>query len=221
MYSTQTVQEKYKRQAKRYDFAIFYIYRLIGLRIETYRRRAVDLLRLKPGDRVVDLGCGTGLSFPLIVARIGPQGRLIGVDLTPEMLECAQARVEEAGWNNVELIQSDIADYGFPQGINAVFSTGAFGFVSEYDRVVEKVSRALVPGGRLVIVDGKRSERWPPWLFKLFVWLSRPFGVTPDYFAHPCWESVERYFQESTIEEMYGGLIYISSGTAASPPVEH
>lgn len=215
MFSTQDIKEKYRRHAKRYDFAI-QPYRLIGLRIESYRLRAVELLRLKRGDAVVDLGCGTGLNFDLIIKQIGPKGRLIGVDLSPEMLACALERSERSGFNNLELVQADIADYDFPEGVNAVLSTGAFGYVTEYDRVIEKISQALGQDGRLVILDGKLPERWPLWLFRLFVWLSRPFGVTAAYFSHPCWETVDRFFQEVEFEERYRGLMYISSGTAAS-----
>lgn len=216
MFSTQEVQDKYRRQAKRYDFAV-QLYRLLGLHIESYRVRAVELLQLRKGDRVVDLGCGTGLNFPLIIERIGSSGRLIGVDLTPEMLECAGQRVEHAGWKNVELVESDIATYDFPDALNGVLSTGVFGYVAEYERVIEAAAQALVPGGKLVIVDGKQSQSWPSWLFKLFACVSRPFGVTPEYFRHPCWKSVERCFPETTFEEMYGGLLYISSGTTDLP----
>lgn len=216
MLAKQEIQAAYQRQAKHYDFAVL-LYRLIGLRIETYRSRAVELLRLKPGDRVVDLGCGTGLNFPHVIERIGPQGRLIGVDLSSKMLANARERAEQEGWSNIELVQSDMATYAFPQGINGVLSTGAFGFVPEYERVIENALRALVPGGRLVIADGKRPERWPSWLLRLFVWVSRPFGLTFDYFdAHP-WESVDRLFKETAFEESYGGLLYISSGSAPQP----
>jgi demethylmenaquinone methyltransferase/2-methoxy-6-polyprenyl-1,4-benzoquinol methylase len=193
MFSTQDIKAKYRRQAKRYDFAV-QLYRLLGLRIKAYRLRAVELLRLTRGDCVVDLGCGTGLNFDLLIERIGPEGRLIGVDLSPDMLAGARERAQRSGWSNIEFVQSDIAAYDFPEGINAVLSTGAFGYVTEYARV-------------------KAPERWPLWLFKLFVRLSRPFGVTTEYFDHPCWEPVERFFQEVQFEERYGGLMYISSGT--------
>lgn len=213
MLAKQEIEAAYQRQAKRYDFAVL-LYRLIGLRIETYRSRAVELLQLKRGDFVIDLGCGTGLNFPHVMEQIGPQGRLIAVDLSAKMLAGAAERIEREGWNNIELVQSDMATYEFPQGINGVLSTGAFGFVPEYRRVIEEAARALVPGGRLVIVDGKRPEHWPLWLLRLFVWVSRPFGLTFDYFnTHP-WEAVERLFQDTAFEEMYGGLLYISAGTA-------
>ncbi len=213
MLSKQEVQSMYQSGAKYYDFTTL-LYRLIGLRMKAYRSHAVRLLHLKRGDFVVELGCGTGLNFPLLIEQIGPEGRLVGVDLTPKMLECAQERVEHTGWKNVELVQSDIAAYDFPEGVNGVLATGVFGYVAEYDSVIRAASHALVPGGRLVILDGKEPERLPSWLFEIVLRLGRPFGFTRDYFkVHP-WESIERFFQETAFQEMYGGMIYISSGTA-------
>ncbi len=211
--SRQKVQAMYQSGAKHYDYTV-QLYRLIGLPMETCRSRAVKLLRLQRGDTVVELGCGTGLNFPRLIEQIGPQGRLIGVDMTPEMLVRAREKVERSGWNNVELVQSDIAVYEFPEAVNGVLSTGVFGYIAESDRLIEAVSHALAPGGRLAIVDGKQPERLPSWLFKVVLWLARPFGVTRDYFDRHTWESVERHFQKSTFEQMYGGMLYISSGTA-------
>ncbi|MFQ5755901.1 MAG: class I SAM-dependent methyltransferase [Acidiferrobacterales bacterium] len=214
--SKKEIQARYERGAKHYDFVLQF-YRLIGLRIVAYRRRVVELLRLKREDCVVDLGCGTGLNFPLLIEQIGSQGRVIGVDLSTEMLARARERAERAGWCNIELVQSDMAAYEFPHGVNGVLSTGAFGFVPEYERVIKRALHALAPHGRLVILDGKWPERWPFWLLKLFVWLSRPYGLTFEYFDRHPWESVEHSFEEPAMEQMYGGLLYISSGTAPSP----
>ncbi len=212
----QKIQAMYQSGARRYDLFVK-IYLLIGFRMESCRMRAVKLLRLQEGDCVVELGCGTGLNFGCIIEQIGPQGRLTGVDLTPGMLECARERVEHFGWKNVELIQSDIAEYTFPEGISRVLSTGVFGFVAEHDRVIEAAWHAIVPGGRLVIMDCKQPERMPLWLLKPFVRLGRPFGLTFDYLQHHPWESVESHFQETALEKMYGDMVYISSGTASLP----
>lgn len=215
--SKQAVEVAYQGQAKNYDSAMK-LYKLAGLRMDEYRARAVALLRLKRGDCVVDLGCGTGLSFPLLVQEIGPEGQLIGVDVSAAMLACAQERIERSHWNNVRLIHRDIAEYDFPERVNAALSIGVFGYVPERDRVLERIAHNLVPGGRVVIVDGKRPDRWSRWLFKLFVWCSSPFGLTEAYFDNHTWKSVERFFQDTTFEEVYGGLLYISSGTAVPPP---
>ena len=212
--SKHDVEAVYQRYARKYDFAVN-LYRLIGLRIEHYRSRAVDLLRLKRGDCVIDLGCGTGLNFPYLINRIGPEGRLIGVDISSEMLACAQQKVDAAKWRNVQLIHTDLTAYDFPNGAKGVLSTGVFGYIIERDAVIDKIAKALFPGGRIAIVDGKRPERWPTSLFNLYVRLASPFGVTPEYFDGRTWEIVERYFHETTFEEMYGGLVYIASGTAS------
>jgi demethylmenaquinone methyltransferase/2-methoxy-6-polyprenyl-1,4-benzoquinol methylase len=104
--SKEEIRSSYETGAKYYDFAVR-LYGLIGIR-KAYRLRAVKLLRLQRGDCVVELGCGTGLNFPLILEQIEPEGRLIGVDLSPKMLAYARERVERAGWKNIELVQSDI-----------------------------------------------------------------------------------------------------------------
>jgi demethylmenaquinone methyltransferase/2-methoxy-6-polyprenyl-1,4-benzoquinol methylase len=207
------IRSSYETGAKYYDFAVW-LYGLIGIR-KAYRLRAVKRLGLQRGNCVVELGCGTGLNFPPIIEQIESEGRLIGVDLSPKMLVYARERVERAGWKNIELNQSDIVAYNFPEGVNGVLSIGVFGYITDYDRVIKAASHALVSDGRLAIMDGKRPERLPSWVFNLIVRLSRSFGVTSDYFDKRTWESVERYFRETTFEQMYGGMLYISSGTAA------
>ncbi len=146
--------------------------------------------------------------------KVGPEGWLIGVDLTPGMLDIARKRVGRYGWKNVELIQKDITVYDFPGKMNGVIATGLFGYIPEYDRVIKKISQSLVPGGHLVILDGKQPENLPSWLFKIVLKLGGPFGYTPEYFNVRPWESVRRYFEETSFDTMYGGMIYILSGTA-------
>ena len=211
--SRQEIEVMYQSGAKHYDFTTI-LFKLIGLRMKAYRSLAIKKLSLQRGDCVIELGCGTGLNFPFLMEQIGPEGRLIGVDLTPGMLDIARVRVERSGWKNVELIQSDIAAYDFPEGANGVLATGLFGYIPEYDRVIKTASESLVPGGHLSILDGKRPENLPAWLFKIVLKLGGPFGYTPEYFNVRPWESVKRYFKEISFETHYGGMIYILSGTA-------
>lgn len=212
-FSIKQVTTIYQRWAKNYDLVVR-LYALVGFRFRAYRSRAVELLHLSEGDHVIDLGCGTGLNFPLILTEIGPKGRLIGVDLSAEMLAYASRRVESSGWINVELVESDMAAYVFPHNINGVIITGAIGYVEEYDGVIRSAREALTPGGRLVILDGREPERWPSWLIRLFLWLTAPFGVSHEYLGRETRESVEHYFQETSYEEFYGGAIYLLSGAA-------
>jgi ubiquinone/menaquinone biosynthesis C-methylase UbiE len=213
MISRQEVQAMYQSGAKHYDFTTI-LFRLIGLRMKAYRSLAIRKLALQRGNCVIEFGCGTGLNFPFLMEQIGSEGRLIGVDLTPGMLDIARARVNRSGWKNVQLIQSDIAAYDFPEGVDGVLATGIFGYISEYDHVIKTASRSLAPGGQLSILDGKQPVNLPSWLFKIVLKLGGPFGYTPEYFNVRPWESVERYFKETSFETRYGGMIYILSGTA-------
>ncbi len=83
--SRDEVWASYQSKAKYYDFALR-LYGLLGIRT-TYRRLAIGKLNLKPGDRVVELGCGTGINFPFIMEKIGSTGRLTGIDFSSAMLE--------------------------------------------------------------------------------------------------------------------------------------
>ncbi len=109
----------YRKRAKYYDFTAN-LYYLFGFREQAYRKKAVVALTLMPGDVVVEIGCGTGLNFHLLQNVIGPNGKIIGVDMTDEMLKQAQQRVEENGWSNVELVKSDAAIFQFPLEIDGV-----------------------------------------------------------------------------------------------------
>jgi len=210
--SKQKIENAYQKNAKYYDFALKVFYPLIGLKIGEYRKKAVNYLALKEGDIVVDLGCGTGLCFPLLMEKIGSNGKLIGVDISSEMLSIAEDKVKSASWDNVDLINSDIEMFEFPDEINAVISTGVFGYLEEREKVLEKINKSLLNNGKVVIVDGKKPERWPSFLFKLFVKLSKSYGLTDSYFDNNTPDLVSRLFKNVILEDMYGGLLYITSG---------
>lgn len=209
--SKRGVVDLYRERAARYDLTSR-LYWLIGFPIDRYRRLAVRALDLRPGDTVVDLACGTGLNFPRIEERIGASGRLIGVDLTDAMLERARERVEREGWTNVELVRSDMAEYGFPEAVDGVLSTAAITLVPEYDAVIRRAVEALSTGGRISILDFKEPEGAPEWMVRLMVAVGRPFGVSRDLADRHPWESVARSLPEHAMVELYGGFAYVVVG---------
>lgn len=146
----------YRRRAKRYDFTAN-LYYLLGFREWKYRKKAIAALALRPGDTVVELGCGTGLNFGLFESAIGPDGKIIGVDLTDAMLDGARARVTRGGWSNVKLAQRDAGQYEFPSRVNGIISTFALMLVPEFDDVIKRGAQAISPGRRLVVADLKMS----------------------------------------------------------------
>ena len=209
--SKEEVRRLYRRTARFYDAALW-MYRLTGA--DRHRKLAVAALGAGRGDTVVDLGCGTGANLPLLRDAVGSSGRVIGVDLTDAMLERARRRIEHAGWENVELVEADLAGYTIPRGAAGALATFALEMVPEYDAVIRGVAEALPPGRRLVLYGLKRPERWPRWLVRLGISLNRPFGVSEEYAALRPWESLRRHLREVEYREFYAGAAYLSVGVA-------
>lgn len=209
--SPKETKELYRKRARRYALTAR-LYWLVGFRYTAYRRIAVAALGLAPGDTVVELGCGTGENFPLLRAAVGPQGRVIGVDLTDAMLREARERVRAAGWDNVELVESDVAAYVFPSEVDGVISTYALTLSPAYDDVIHRARQALPPGKRMVVLDFKRPCGWPLWALELWLPLVRPFGVTLDLAERHPWESIGRDFSSLRMSEHYRGLVYVATG---------
>ena len=209
--SLDVMADLYRRRARFYDYSANFYY-LIGFREYAYRRQAVAALGLKPGDTVVEIGCGTGLNFSLLQASVGATGRVIGVDLTDAMLEQARQRVAAHGWRNVELVQSDAAEYTFPAKVDGILSTFAISLSPEYDRIIQRGAAALVAGKRYVILDLKKPDGVPSWLVKLGVTITRPFGVTEDQIHRHPWASMDKYLANMSVKDLYFGFAYLAVG---------
>lgn len=204
-------RDLYRKRAKRYDQSVK-IYPLLGFDMARYRQNTISALALSAGDVVVELGCGTGLNFGYVQQAIGPQGRLIGVDLTDAMLDVARDRVARERWTNVDLVQADLAEWQFPEGVSAVYSTLALTLAPEYDAIIERAARALRPGGTLAVLDMKEPAGWPAWLVRFAAWLNRPFGVSVELADRHPWESIRQYLTETQYEEYYFGALYLCAG---------
>ncbi|RJQ85061.1 MAG: methyltransferase domain-containing protein [Desulfobacteraceae bacterium] len=204
----------YHERAQHYDLTAN-LYYLFGLREFAYRKKAVQALSLKPGDTVVELGCGTGLNFHFLQKKISPHGQIIGVDLTGAMLAKARQRARRNRWNNINLVQSDAASFGFPQRVDGVLSTFALTLVPEYDRVIQNCASALPAGKRCVILDFKKPEHWPNWLIQTYARLTKPFGVTLDLAERHLCKSVRSHMDLIDFKEFYFGAIYICVGAPA------
>jgi demethylmenaquinone methyltransferase/2-methoxy-6-polyprenyl-1,4-benzoquinol methylase len=207
----ETIRGLYRKRAGWYDFSANAYY-LIGFRETKYRKMAVSELALEVGDTVIEIGCGTGLNFKYLLQSIGNTGHLIGIDLTDAMLERAKSRIERNAWKNVQLVQSDAAKYVFPPRAKGVISTFALTLVPEYEAIIERAANSLVSGGRFVILDFKKPERWPLWAAKVGVAITKPFGVSLDLAKRKPWEAMNRYFKNVTMTEIYGGFVYIAVG---------
>ncbi|NMB75837.1 MAG: arsenite methyltransferase [Myxococcales bacterium] len=124
----------------------------------------VALAEIREGDTVLDLGSGAGIDLLLAAKLAGPRGRVIGVDMTPAMIERARANAAAAGLDNVEVRQGIIEDLPVEAAsIDLVLSNCVINLSPEKERVFSEIHRVLRPGGRFSIAD-MVAEPLPDWM---------------------------------------------------------
>ena len=183
-----------------------------------WRERLVAQLPVGPGDTVLDVGCGTGLCMPGLQQKIGPTGRIIGLDVAPDMLTLAAERASENGWQNVDLITGSIDE----AVIDATADAAVFCAVHDIlqsPAAVSNVIDHLRPGAAVAAIGGK----WPaPWLWPLRAWVANlhaPFITDFSGFDEP-WQHLSAHIPDLRIRQLGAGTGYLAYGhmPAEDPP---
>ncbi|MCH8982634.1 MAG: methyltransferase domain-containing protein [Acidobacteria bacterium] len=108
----------------------------------------------KPGETVLDVGSGAGVDVIIAAKAVGPEGRVIGVDMTPEMLDAARRNTERMGLDNVEFRKGLVERLPVDaESIDLVISNGVLNLMVDKHGAYRQIARALKPGGRLQIAD--------------------------------------------------------------------
>jgi len=213
--------EVYRKKARHYDLTSR-LYPAPGYPQRAQRLRAVRELRLRRGDTVVDMACGTGLNFRLLEEAIGPEGRIVGVDLTDAMLARAEERIEANGWGNVTLVQADAAGFEFPAEVDAIVSTYALSQVPECADVIANGAAALSAGGRWVVLDLKVPDGTPRRLARLGTAIARPFASIDEWMTRRPWDAIRAAMREELVDvswtELCFGTAFLAAGSARLVP---
>jgi arsenite methyltransferase len=118
---------------------------------------------LRPGEVVVDLGSGGGLDVFLAAKKVGPEGKAIGIDMTPEMLTRARENAKRQGLDNVEFHEATIDNLPIPDGsVDCVISNCVINLAPDKQAVLREIARVLKPGGRVAVSDIALKRPLPP-----------------------------------------------------------
>jgi SAM-dependent methyltransferase len=127
-----------------------------------FRRRSVEHARVGPGDRVLDVACGSGASALPAAEQVGPNGRVLGVDVSERLLALARAKAEQAGLDNVEFRLGDMRDLELPAAsFDVVLLVFGVFFVPDMEALTRDLWSLVKPGGRLVITVWARGLMEP------------------------------------------------------------
>ncbi len=109
---------------------------------------------IDPGMAVIDIGCGAGVDTLFAALMVGPGGRVVGIDITPEMVERAKANLNQMKLPNVSFYQASAEQLDFPpEGFDVAISNGVLNLVVNKERALAEIYKVLKPGGRLMLAD--------------------------------------------------------------------
>lgn len=173
------------------------------------KRRAARLaLGVRPGDRVLDLACGTGLNFSHLHELVGDNGKIIGVDLSPAMLDVARRLITKRGWKNVEVREADAALLPFPDAsFERVICDFALNIIPDYEQALHEVRRVLVPGGRFVSLEMQSGPHATPG------WFHRVAPICAVDVSHQTLEAIQRVFPEVRVQYFLAKMLFLAVAT--------
>lgn len=173
----------------------------------------MDALRIQPGERVLDIGCGTGLSLPFLIEAVGARGEVVGFDRSDAMLAQARRRVGDNAWEDRVRLVSGSA-HNPPDTIGTYFDVAMFGYslgvMNDWEQAWEHAVASLRPGGRIGVVD----TDWPTGRWRLLAPVAAGAfvlgGVHP---ARHVWKHLQDRTTDSTTATLRGGHVRLATGT--------
>ena len=174
------------------------------------RRRTIAALALGRGDAVLDVACGTGLSFALLVAAVGAEGQVTGIELSPDMARLARERIAVAGWSNVTVIEAAAEDAPLAGPFDALL----FNFthdVLQSPAALAHLFDAASPGARVSASGSKLLPRWLEPANAVVRRMNAPYLTTFAGLRQP-WRYLVEYIPDLEVRAALWGAGYVAYG---------
>ncbi|HEX9357056.1 MAG TPA: class I SAM-dependent methyltransferase [Streptosporangiaceae bacterium] len=196
----------YREHARSYD-------RRTGA-MQGYRQAIVEALPVRRGQVVLDVGCGTGLCHGSLLDKVGPQGSVVGIEESPDMVAVARERIEQEGWPNVTVVQSSAEDAQIALTADAALFCAVHDILQSPDALLNVLSK-LRPGATVAAGGGKWAAPWMVALNLPVTMLHAPYVRSFAGFRRP-WHHLEQLLEDVHVREVALGSGYILTGHA--PP---
>jgi demethylmenaquinone methyltransferase/2-methoxy-6-polyprenyl-1,4-benzoquinol methylase len=175
------------------------------------RLRAIKFLNLKEGNSVIDVGCGTGASFPFLEEVVGKSGTILGVEPSHSMMKGAEARIAHEQWENITLLENRIEEIKVDETFDGALLFAMHDVFNSMEGL-EKIHSILKEGARIVCVGPKIKEKGftriiNPFLHMLF----KRMAISQENKDIP-WRLIEKVFLTERIILKKHGLIFIYVG---------
>jgi SAM-dependent methyltransferase len=151
---------------------------LLDRQIQSLGDRAIDALAPRPGERVLDIGCGCGQTTFELAKRVSPGGEAVGIDISRTMLDVARQRAADLGVGGVRFLEADAQTWAFePGGFDGLFSRFGVMFFADPKAAFRNLLGALMPGGRLAFACWRSLPENP--------WITLPMAAAAAYLPPP------------------------------------
>jgi demethylmenaquinone methyltransferase/2-methoxy-6-polyprenyl-1,4-benzoquinol methylase len=177
---------------------------------QPYRHAVVEALPLRPGEVVLDVGCGTGLCCGLLREKVGPGGEVVGIEESPEMAAVAREHIAREGWDNVTVIEAPAEDAQVGQAADAVLFCAVHDILQSAEALANIVA-TLRPGAWVAAGGGKWASPVMVALNSMVSVLHGPYVRDFSGFDRP-WQRLEQLVEDVQVRELAFGSGYVMTG---------
>jgi trans-aconitate methyltransferase len=183
---------------------------------QPYRDAVVEALPLRPGQVVLDVGCGTGLCCGLLRDKVGPDGGVVGIEESPEMAAVAREHIACEGWDNVAVVQAPAEEADIGLTADAALFCAVHDILQSPD-ALQNVLTTLRPGAWVAAGGGKWAAPMMMALNSMVGLLHAPYVRDFSGFDRP-WRHLERLVEDVQVQEMAFGSGYVMTGRTRRRP---